>query len=210
MKAWRAAYSVIGVYIGGVNSACDYGNLSASWIRQVKALGWSTLPTYVGPQAPCYGNGVTISPSQARTQGRAAADNAVSEAKSLGLPKGSPVYYDMEAYNEDNASCASAVVTFLGGWTTELAARGYVSGVYSSEDSGIQDLNAAAQAKRAGFTAPRAVWIALWDNSKSLNEGKLTWPVADRAKQYAGPHERTVGGVTLDIDSDNVGGPTAG
>jgi hypothetical protein len=209
MRAWRSAYSVIGVYIGGVNSACDYGNLSASWIRQAKALGWSTLPTYVGPQAPCYGAGVTISAGKAQAQGRAAADEAVSDAKSLGLPKGSPVYYDMEGYNEDNASCVSAVVNFLAAWTTELGAHGYVSGVYSSQDSGITNLNAAARAKHPRVT-PKAVWIALWDGNKSLADGKLAWPVTDRAKQYAGPHEQRIGGTTLDIDSDYVDGPTAG
>lgn len=210
MKAWRAAYSVVGIYIGGVNAACDYGNLSAGWVRQARALGWSMLPTYVGPQAPCYGYGVSISASQARAQGRQAADDAVSDARLLGLPKGSPVYYDMEAYNEDNASCVSAVVNFLGAWTSELDARGYVSAVYSSQDSGITDLNTAAKAKVRGFTAPRAVWIALWDNRKTLVDGNLTWPVTDRAKQYAGPHEQKIGGFTLNIDSDYVAGPTAG
>jgi hypothetical protein len=209
MKAWRSAYSVIGVYIGGVNAACDYGNLSASWIRQTAALGWSTLPTYVGPQAPCYGYGTLISASKATSQGRAAADDAISDAKQFGLPAGSPLYYDMEAYNEDNASCVSAVVNFLGAWTKELTAKGYVSAVYSSEDSGVSDLNAAAKKKTAGFTAPKAVWIALWDGQKSLNDGNLIWPDADRAKQYQGPENRTIGGVTLNIDSDYVGGPTA-
>ena len=28
MKAWRSEYSAIGVYIGGENMACDYGNLT--------------------------------------------------------------------------------------------------------------------------------------------------------------------------------------
>jgi hypothetical protein len=210
MRAWRSAYSVIGIYIGGVNAACDYGNLSASWVRQAEALGWSMLPTYVGPQAPCYGNGVTIDPGQAQSQGRQAADDAASDAAALGLRKGSPVYYDMEAYNEDDAGCVSAVLSFLSAWSAQLGARGYVPGVYSSQDSGVQDVNAAAKARRAGFTVPRAVWIALWDGGKSLADGSLIWPLSDRVKQYQGPHEQTIGGVTLDIDSDEVGGPVAG
>lgn len=209
MKAWKRDYSVIGVYIGGVNAACDYGNLSASWVRQTKALGWSTLPTYVGPQAPCYGYGVTISASKAAAQGKAAAADAVNDAAMFGLPKGSPLYYDMEAYNEDNSSCVNAVLTFLGAWTTELNAKGYVSGVYSSKDSGIANLNAAATAKRAKFKPPQAIWIALWDNQKNLDSGRYFWSPGDRAKQYAGPHNQTIGGATLNIDSDYVGGPTA-
>lgn len=209
MKAWRSAYSVIGVYIGGVNAACDYGNLSASWMRQTSALGWSTLPTYVGPQAPCYGYGTMINPSKAAAQGHAAADNAVGDAQTFGLPKGSPLYYDMEAYNEDDTSCVSAVVNFLSAWTKGLTAKGYVSAVYSSQDSGISDLNSAAKRKVAGFTPPQAVWVALWDGQQNLNGGGLVWPAADRAKQYRGPENRTIGGVTLNIDSDYVGGPTA-
>jgi hypothetical protein len=209
MRAWRSAYSVIGVYIGGVNAACDFGNLSASWIRQTSALGWSTLPTYVGPQAPCYGYGTTIQVGKAAAEGRAAADDAVSDAKTFGLPKGSPLYYDMEAYDEDDTSCVSTVVNFLSAWTKELTAKGYVSAVYSSDDSGISDLNAAAKRKASGFTAPKAIWIALWDGEKSLTGGGLIWPVTDRAKQYLGPENRTIGGVTLNIDSDFVGGPTA-
>ena len=53
MKAWKRRYSAIGVYIGGQNMACDYGNLSASWVKSVHSMGWSLLPLYVGLQAPC-------------------------------------------------------------------------------------------------------------------------------------------------------------
>ena len=51
-----ASYAAVGVYIGGVNSACAYGNLSAGWITSASpAMGWGMLPTYVGPQAPVLG-----------------------------------------------------------------------------------------------------------------------------------------------------------
>jgi hypothetical protein len=206
MKAWRRGFAVVGIYIGGVNAACDYGNLSASWITSAAAMGWAMLPAYVGPQAPCTGYGNLIMPSRAAAEGGAAADDAVRDAMALGLPKGSPIYYDMEAYS-GGASCSAAVLAFLSAWTRQLTVRGYISGVYSSKDSGIADMQAAAVAKLAGFTAPQAVWIASWDGSAALGAGSPPWPLTARSKQYIGPHDLTIGGFTLNIDTDLVGGP---
>ena len=114
----------------------------------------------------------------------------------------------MEAYN-GAASCTTAVLAFLGAWDKQVAAEGYVTGVYSSQDSGIVDMQSGAVKKVAGFTPPDAVWIALWDNVASLNDGTLTWPLPDRSKQYSGNVNATVGGITLNIDRDFVGGPLA-
>jgi hypothetical protein len=63
--------------------------------------------------------------------------------------------------------------------------------------------------KLSGFTPPEAVWIALWDNVASLNDGTLTWPLPERSKQYAGNVNATIGGITMNIDRDFVGGPLA-
>jgi hypothetical protein len=206
MRAWRPGFAVVGIYIGGVNAACDYGNLSASWIRSAAAMGWSMLPTYVGPQAPCTGYGNLIMPSRAAAEGGAVADDAVRDAIALGLPRGSPIYYDMEAY-AGGSRCTAAVLTFLGAWTRQLNIRGYVSGVYSSRDSGIADVQAAAVAKPAGFTPPQALWTALWDGRATLGAGTPPWPLTARNKQYIGPRDMTLGGFTLNIDTDLIGGP---
>jgi Domain of unknown function (DUF1906) len=209
MRVWRRQYAAVGVYIGGANSACAYGNLSAAWFRSAAAMGWGMLPTYVGPQAPCWGyQGTLINPGQAAAEGRAAGADAVADARLFGLAEGSPVYYDMEAYNGDQ-SCTNAVITFLGAWDRTVAAKGYKSGVYSSQDSGIDDMQAAAAAGQAGFTKPDAIWIALWDGRATLDDGTLDWPIGDRAKQYAGNLNATVGGITLSIDQDVVAGPLA-
>ncbi len=209
MKVWRQRYAAIGVYIGGANSACAYGNLSTAWFKSAAAMGWGMLPTYVGPQAPCWGyQGTLINPGKAAAEGRAAGADAVKDAKFFGLPVGSPIYDDMEAYNGDQA-CTNAVLTFLGAWDREVAAKGYLSGVYSSQDSGISDMQAAAVAGKAGFTKPDAIWIALWDGRATLADGTLDWPIGDRAKQYAGNLHGTVGGITLSIDQDVVAGPLA-
>ncbi len=210
MRAWRSQYAAVGVYIGGVNAACAYGNLSAGWVKSAASMGWGLLPTYVGPQAPCWGvgSGVLISAGGAVAQGSAAALDAVGDARALGLPAGSPIYYDMEAYN-GGLSCTNAVLRFLGAWDRLVQAAGYKSAVYSSQDSGIVDMQSGAVKKTPGFTPPNAIWIALWDNVASLNDGTLTWPLSARSKQYEGSVNATIGGVTLNIDRDFVGGPLA-
>jgi len=210
MHAWRSSYAAAGVYIGGANAACAYGNLTSGWVKAVTSMGWGLLPAYVGPQAPCWGagSGVLIKPGSAAAQGSAAGADAVSDARSVGLAAGSPIYYDMEAYN-GGTSCTNAVLKFLGAWDRQVQAAGYVTGVYSSQDSGIVDMQSGAVNKMPGFTPPNAVWIALWDNVASLRDGTLTWPLADRSKQYEGNVNATVHGVTLNIDRDFIGGPLA-
>jgi hypothetical protein len=211
MRVWRKRYSAVGIYIGGDNDACAFGNLSASWIRSAEAMGWGMLPTYVGPQAPCWdwsGAGVRIDPKQATAEGVTAGQYAVADAKLLGLAPGAPIYDDMEAYS-GSSSCTHTVLTFLSAWDQTVAAAGYVTAVYSSQDSGIVDLQAAVTTKRAGFTPPDALWIALWDNNPSLSDGPLNWPLDERSKQYWGNTTGTVGGITLSIDNDIVGGPLA-
>jgi hypothetical protein len=207
MKAWRRDYSVVGIYIGGVNASCGSGNLSASWIVAAANMGWSMLPVYVGPQAPCLGYGAKISRRKAAQQGAAAARDAALDARRYGLRARSPIYYDMEAFAGSSA-CTTAVLQFLSAWTRELNAKGYVSGVYSSLDSGIFDMQSAL-ARNQGFTPPQAVWYALWDGQGRLSAGNLVWPQDKRAKQFQGPHNSTIGGYTLNIDSDIVDGPVA-
>jgi hypothetical protein len=208
MRAWRAKYAVTGIYIGGSNMACDYGNLSAGWVHAATGMGWGLLPLYVGPQAPCYGYGDMIKPRKAADEGRASAADALSDAAMFGLPVGSPIYFDMEAYNEDNHGCVNAVLSFLSAWTRELNAHGYMSGVYSSADSGVQDLQSAAASGKVA--EPQAIWFALWDGQPDLTGTSVLdarpWLVTDRVKQYSGGHWQKVGGIGLDIDSDQVGG----
>ena len=54
LNAWLTSpYRAVGIYIGGVNRACQDGNLSATWVSSTLGAGWSLLPLYVGLQAPC-------------------------------------------------------------------------------------------------------------------------------------------------------------
>jgi hypothetical protein len=208
MRAWKTKYSAIGIYIGGQNMACDYGNLSSSWIKSTHSMGWSLLPLYVGLQAPC-NSFADISTTKAVAQGTQAADTAVGDAANLGLGKGTPIYYDMESYNNSNASCRSTVLQFLDAWTKEVHARGYISGVYSSASSGVADLVATNSVNGHLMNKPDALWFALWDKNSNLT-GTPYLPAtkwsSDRVKQFQGNQNVKIGGYTLNIDADRVGG----
>lgn len=205
MNAWRSSFSAANIYIGGANRACGDGNLSKSWVRHVHADGWHLIPTYVGLQAPCSHIGATIDPKHARRQGKQSADDAVAEARSFGIGKGAPIYFDMEGYNNTKSSCRNAVLSFLDGWTDRLHHDGYTSGVYSSAASGVADLGNADH-----ISEPDGIWFAHWDGKNRVTGDRYLntdwWPGRKRIKQYRGPHNETHHSVTINIDSDRVHG----
>ena len=124
MSQWLASpYRAVGVYIGGVNRACAQANLTASWITTIQAMGWHYFPMYPGLQASCVKQpGVAkISPTQAAAQGRASGRDAAAQARALGIPTGTPIIFDMEAYK----NCGPEVITFLNGWDRALHNHGY-------------------------------------------------------------------------------------
>ena len=208
MEARKAKYSATAIYIGGQMVACDTGNLSSSWVEQTEAMGWSLLPTFVGLQAPCNSFSGKINTKQAASQGTTAANQAIADAQSFGLGAGSPIYYDMEAYNNTNNSCKTAVLTFLDAWDRQLAAKGYVSGVYSSADAAMTDLQSTTTIAGHALAEPKAIWFALWDNANNLTGSPYmnssVWAAAARSKQYAGNKTMKVGSYTLSIDADWV------
>jgi hypothetical protein len=211
MRAWRGAspYGSIGIYTSGSQRACSQSRLTSEWVREVRALGWSLMPTHVGRQAPCADRPDKpdrIDPAQAVAQGRAEAAQAVSGAQAVGLGAGTPVYLDMEAYRSGDADCTKAVIDFTEGWTQGLHLAGYYSGFYSSMDSGITDLVAAA---RSGATPlPDAVWYARWDDRASTDGAGVLdsdqWTTHRRAHQLSGERTETWGGAELAIDADQV------
>ena len=213
MGAWLASpYRVAGTYLGGANWACTYGNFSASWVSQVAAQGWQFIPIWVGLQAPCTGAaGVTkINPAKATAEGQADAAGAVAAAKQFGYGSGTPLYFDMENYNNTITSCSKAVLTFLGAWTKALHAAGYLSGVYSSAASGIHDL--AGRYGSASYPRPDDIWIADWTGDPVLTDPFVPaadWP-GHRLHQYYGSHNETWGGATVNVDNDVIGGTVAG
>ncbi len=214
MSAWRGSpYAAVGIYIGGSMRACGDGNLSSSWVSTVSGYGWGLIPIYVGAQAPCvYQSGLAhISVSNASAQGRSNAADAVVQAKRFGLGAGSVIYYDMEAYATGNASCTGAVLDFVTAWTAELRRQGYLSGVYGSPASLMSDMSRAFASGDASFTPPDHVWYAHWNQRQDLVDSASYpafkdryWSRHQRLHQYAGGHNETWGGRTINIDSNWV------
>ena len=213
MTAWLASpYRIAGTYLGGANWACSYGNFNGDWVSAVTAQGWRFIPIWVGRQAPCFAHKgvVKITHGQAYQQGRADATAALTTAKDFGYGKGTPLYFDMEAYPRNNKACTNDVLTFLGGWTRRLHAAGYKSGVYSSASSGITDLAGRYTVKT--YARPDNIWVADWSGRPSVNSPYLTaseWPGSHRLVQFYGGHTETWGGVTVNMDSNAALGPVA-
>ena len=193
MNAWRAGspYRAVGIYIGGSDRACAQANLSPQWLQDQAANGWHFIPIYVGIQA-----GEISSPN---AQGVASANDAVATALSLGLPQGTPLYYDMESYAPNYTS---NVLAFLAGWTRQLQLRGYLSGIYSSGASGITDLVSQAG---TGYPEPDVIFDAHANGVASTDDSYLPagdWAFHQRIHQYNLGHNETYGGVTINIDND--------
>jgi hypothetical protein len=208
MSAWGSSpYRAIGVYIGGQNAACL--NLTSSWVQQESAAGWHMIPIYVGLQAPGNGCGcASISASSATSEGIAAASDAVTHAQADGFGAGNPLYYDMENYPRSSTS-TPVVLNFLRGWTTQLHADGYLSGVYSNDTSGITDL---VNQWGTGYPEPDEVWAANWNGYASTYDAYIPsgeWANHQRLHQYSGGQNEKYGGVTLNIDQDYLDAATA-
>jgi hypothetical protein len=191
-------YGDLGIYLGGVNRACGQPNLTASWVSQAVDIGWSFLPIWVGPEAPCIGRDITKfsnDPATAATQGRQEASGAIAAAQSVGFARGGIVYYDMEGYG---ATCSPAVQAFVGGWTSALHAAGWKAGAYGSCVN-VGDFAAASP-------RPDALWFAHWDGDPSPIDPNCTatqpWSTDRLIKQWQGGHNETWNGVTLNVDSD--------
>jgi hypothetical protein len=212
MAAWGSSpYRAVGVYIGGVNRACSQPNLTASWVSAQTEAGWHLIPTYVGLQAPtsACSSCAKLTSSQATAQGTAAAIDAVEEASIVAMGPGSPIYFDMESYSQ-TSSATAATLAFLEAWTQKLHALGYVSGVYSSSASGIEDL---AGQLGTGYELPDDIWIANWNGQQNTADPVLpasAWTPHQRIHQYRGGHNETYGGVTINIDNNYVDAATVG
>jgi peptidoglycan hydrolase-like protein with peptidoglycan-binding domain len=201
MAAWTSAtaYRAIGIYFAGSHRACSsQPNLTPTWLTEQATRGWHFLPIYVGTQASGLG-------STAASKGTAEADDAVNAAGALGIPPGSVLYNDMEAYS---STYSTNVLNYLNAWTAELHVKGYKSGVYSSLFSGVHDLNA-----NYGPASPDVIWFASYTGVKSTNTSYIDpthWANHQRAHQYSGNVNETHGGYTLNIDGDYMDVQVAG
>ncbi|SFP68414.1 Peptidoglycan-binding (PGRP) domain of peptidoglycan hydrolases-containing protein [Amycolatopsis arida] len=204
MDAWLSSpYRAIGVYTSGSVRACGQGNLTADWVGRQVGKGWRLTPIHVGPQAPCtnFRTKFSSNPSTAKQQGVAEADTAVAAARRLGLPAGTAIYLDIEAYSR-TSSCSAAVLSHTSGWTERLHQHGYLSGFYSSGASGVTDMNNHYGSRT--YTLPDHIWGAWWNGNADTDFGSYLaahkWADGQRIKQYAGEVTETHGGVRINID----------
>ncbi|MFL6060934.1 MAG: glycoside hydrolase domain-containing protein [Marmoricola sp.] len=215
MTAWRQSspFRAVGIYISGALRFCQkQTNLTPTWVSTQLAAGWHLLPIHLGAQASCttrdryQADKINPDPTSAyaaaRTQGRAEARVAVAAAQRLGIVERSTLYYDLEAFNTKIASCKASALYFLGAWTNQVHAMGYVSGVYSSAASGMKALDDARVNPANKIALPDQVWIADWTKQADTSSAYVRpdgWPGA-RVHQYQGGHNETWGGVTINID----------
>lgn len=195
MNAWRqhSPYQAIGIYVGGADRACAQPNLTQSWVRTQAAAGWHFIPLYAGPQA-AFGE-----LHAAARQGKAAAQDAAVQMHALGFGRRTPVYYDMEAFGP---KVRASALRFLSAWTVELHRLGYLSGIYSSSDSGIAALS--WEFSRKKYAMPNIVYDALWNGRATTRDRNLRsgqWHHR-RIHQFSGNVTQRFGGRTINIDQD--------
>ena len=214
MQTWwdNSPYIGTNLYIGGISRYCANTELDASWVYQVSQQGWSFIPTWVGPQAPCSNFKFRMSwdPDIAYQQGHLNADAANQVLLDLGFLGERIVYYDVEGYSTNSGleACREAVNWFLKGWTERLNELGTESGAYGSpRRSYVSDWDEIDP-------KPHYVWLAAWKWPYEYDPDVTVWGLdylsddlwADqqRIRQYAGDHYETYGGVTFHIDSNVV------
>lgn len=222
LRRWMAAspYRAVNLYIGGALRACDNAALTAQLLTMLTVQGWTFIPTWVGPQAPCtdYSQKFDRDLATAFMQGRSEADKAALVAQQLGLADadgaGTVIYYDLEAYDGQDAACVEASLAFIAGWTQRLQERGSYAGLYALA------CNPPISRYAATPPAPDAVWFAAWTRA-GFDPTMTVWDIPpnclpptlwsqqQRIRQYTGSHDETWGGVTLEIDSNVLDGIVA-
>ncbi|MEO9322692.1 glycoside hydrolase domain-containing protein [Nocardioides sp. C4-1] len=222
MDTWlnHSPFLAVGIYISGNSRACrSQPNLTPAWVLNQLTKGWKLLPITLGPQASCqprfprYSDDPKIIPTrgakalypQAREQGRASGAQSVVDARRLGIPEGSTLWYDLEGFDHTNRDCRESALAFLTTWNLTVEQAGFATGVYSSAGSGIKAMDDVRRTRPTAYTLPENIWLARWDgvaNTRTSYIGDAGWNPNRRIKQYRGGHVETHGGVSINIDSN--------
>ena len=218
MHTWwhQSPYEFYALYLGGIQLGSTCTRATASWVSQVHQQGWSFVPTWVGPQAPCtnYTHRMSSDPALSYQQGRQEAQAASDAAAALGLSSsatgGTIIYYDMEAYGYSSAACRVPVSAFMNGWVQRLHEMGNLAGGYGTRNSFITDWATIP-------SPPDDIWPASWYASSYDPYASVygiawlqgLWTNHQRIRQYAGDHSEHWGGVGLGIDSNVADGVVA-
>jgi Rv2525c-like, glycoside hydrolase-like domain len=218
MQTWwnESPYYFYGLYLGGIHLPTLCSGVDAAWVSAVHAQGWSFVPTWVGPQAPCsaYKYKMNADPAVSYQEGRQEADAASARAAALGLTNyglgGTIIYYDMEVFSGASTACRAAASSFMNGWSERLNELGNYAGGYGASSSYIRDWATIAH-------VPADVWAASWyasnyDPYASVNGISWLqdlWVNHQRLRQYAGDHNERWGLIEMTIDSDVADGAVA-
>jgi hypothetical protein len=218
MQTWwnDSPYYNYYLYIGGSEKAnCGGATLSSSWISTVVNQGWDLAFIWVGPQMPSscssdgWGDTISLNTSTAYSQGENQAIAAYNKLVNLSVNvTNAPVIYDLEAYN-GGSSCRAAAKSFMKGWADQMAvAPAQLSGTYGSACASYID-DFASDGNPPDFVDP-AAWGSGQSTSSIPCVSSTHWTHNQRHKQYAGGHNETYGGVTINIDNDCANGPVYG
>lgn len=220
MQTWWDAspYWIYGLYLGGSSYATGCTKADSAWVSAVRQQGWSFIPTWVGPQAPCsvFPNKMSSDPAAAYQQGRSEAALAMTAAANVGLinaSHGTVLYYDLEGFGSNASSeCRLAASSFVNGWTGRLRELGQRAGVYGSGcASHIRDWAALPN-------VPDDIWAASWYTNTYDAQASVfgvlcldnsLWASHQRIRQYAGGHKEVWGSQSNTIDSNIADGEVA-
>jgi hypothetical protein len=215
MTAWLASspYRAVGIYMGGNNRGCAQPQLTATWVNAQRTAGWHLLPIYFGSQPFCTTSSKPnrFTAANAVTTARAEANDAVVQARALGLSPGSTIFNDIENYRTDDPTCRTAVLNYQSVWTGRVHEQGFLSGFYSSLGSGIADQVAVYNS--SAYLRPDYLWFARYDGVATVSDASIpsTFWLHRRIKQYRSPASppppipsETYGNKTVSVDRDQV------
>jgi Rv2525c-like, glycoside hydrolase-like domain len=218
MQTWwnQSPYHFYALYLGGIALYHECLVADSAWVSAVHLQGWSFVPTWVGPQAPCsdYIHKMSADPAVSYLEGRSEAEAASSAAANMGLTNyglgGTIIYYDLEAFGIPE--CRQAVSAFMNGWVERLHELGNLAGGYGAACSSYPtdwstipnapDDIWAAYMYTGTYDANASVW-----GLPCLNDN--LWSNHQRIRQYAWGHNERWGGVELPIDSNVADGMVA-
>jgi hypothetical protein len=179
-------------------------------VNNQRSAGWHLLPIYFGPQPFCTTSSkpIRFQVGQGGASGVAAANDAVAQARALGLATGSTIFSDVEAYATNSTSCRTEVLRYQSAWTARLHDLGFVSGFYGSLGSGVKDQVAVYGS--TSYVRPDSLWFAHYDGSATVSDPSIasTFWLHRRIKQYQSPVQtggsETWGGKTLQVDRNQL------
>jgi photosystem II stability/assembly factor-like uncharacterized protein len=218
MQTWwkQSPYDFYALYMGGISLYQGCAIANSAWVSAVHQQGWSFVPTWVGPQAPCssYLHKMSSDPVVTYQQGRQEAEDASEKAATMGLTQGglggTVIYYDLEVFGGASETCRKATASFMNGWVERLNELGNIAGGYGAHNSYVEDWVTILH-------VPDVVWAASWytniyDSWASVNG--ITWLNGlwtnhQRLRQYTGGHNETWGSIKFNIDSDVADGVVA-